>query len=66
MFLFGKSKRNDPKALRSGTVEREPSRMFAIPSDPAAILNREELWNRLRTDAGSAVHGDIQGNRIPL
>ena len=59
MFLFGKSKRNDPKALRSGTVEREPSRMFAIPSDPAAILNREELWNRLH-DTDELAFGQTQ------
>ena len=47
MFLFGKSKRYDSNALRSGNVEREPSRMFAIPSEPAAVLNREELWKNL-------------------
>ncbi len=48
MFLFGKSKRNDPKALRSGTVERVSSRMFAVPSDPATILNHAELRKKLQ------------------
>ena len=37
MFLLGKSKRSDSNALRSGTVDRVPSRMFAIPSDPELI-----------------------------
>ena len=58
MFLFGKSKRNDPKALRSGTVEREPSRMFAIPSDPGTVLNRAELWKRLH-DTDELAFGQI-------
>lgn len=47
MFLFGKSKRNDPKALRSGTVEREPSRMFAVPYDPDSIIDTDEVHARL-------------------
>lgn len=47
MFLFGKSKRNDPNALRSGTVEREPSRMFAVPSDPDSITDTDEVHARL-------------------
>lgn len=47
MFPFGKSKRNDPKALRSGTVERVPSRMFAIPADPDSIIEPGEVHARL-------------------
>jgi Uncharacterized protein conserved in bacteria (DUF2314). len=47
MLLFGKSKREDSKALRSGTVEREPSRMFAIPADPGSIVDLEEVHGRL-------------------
>ena len=58
MFFFGKSKRNDPKALRSGTVERVPSRMFAIPSEAASSLNRADLWKRLR-DTDELTFGTI-------
>ncbi len=47
MFHFGKSKRNDDKALRSGTVERVASRMFAIPGNPDSILNTGEVLARL-------------------
>ena len=48
MFLFGKSKRNDTKAFRSGTVERETSRMFAVPSDPDCIADTRLVHARLR------------------
>ena len=46
MFLFGQSKRNDSQSLRSGTVERVPSRMFAIPSDPGLITDPEDARSR--------------------
>ncbi len=47
MFRFGKSKRTDDKALRSGTVDRVCSRMCAIPADPDACRDRSTLWGRL-------------------
>ena len=46
MFLFGKSKSNDSRELRSGTVEREISRMIAIPSDPDSITDTDEVHAR--------------------
>ena len=48
MFAFGKSKGNDPDELRSGTVERTPSRMFAVPADPETIADVHEVHARLR------------------
>ena len=47
MFLSGKSKSKNPDALRSGTVERVTSRMFAVSPDPAAFENHEIFWKRL-------------------
>lgn len=47
MFLFGKSKRQDENALRSGTVERVPSRMMAVPRSADLIANPDEVIGRL-------------------
>lgn len=47
MLLFGKSKRNDDGALRSGTIEKTPSRMIAVPQSEEVIANTEDVLGRL-------------------
>lgn len=47
MFLFGKSKRNDTGALRSGTIEKTPSRMIAVPQNEDSVAHQEDILARL-------------------
>ena len=59
MFLFGKSKRQDNNALRSGTVERVPSRMLAIPKNGDLIADQDTVLGRLHdTDEITVLSGD--------
>ena len=59
MFLFGKSRRQDKNALRSGTVEREVSRMMAVPRNPGGMSSQEAVLTRLRdTDEITILSGE--------
>lgn len=47
MFLFGKSKKHTKDALRSGTVDKVPSRMIAVPPNEEYPIDRDTVLSRL-------------------
>ena len=46
MFLFGKSKRQDNGALRSGTIEKTFSRMIAVPKSENDISDSRGIQGK--------------------
>ena len=60
MFLFGKSKRQDNGALRSGTIEKTFSLMIAVPKSEDDISDKDSVLARLKdTDEIKILSNDI-------
>lgn len=60
MILFGKSKKHDNSALRSGTVEKTPSRVIAVPRSDDIAIDKETVLSRLHdTDEIHIVSAEV-------